>query len=122
MVKCSKKPLTNYVPGNSGCRGHFVGTGPTVYPIGTFEAQYGCKAEVTISNNEEMIAMLIASRGAGFELYENEQAYKEMLGKVSAKLIKNKPLVAEYWASSADLLASMRSGSVVIAKGWNLSN
>ena len=38
-----------------------------------FEKQYGCKVDVTISNNEDMIAMLIASNGAGFDLSQPSQ-------------------------------------------------
>ncbi len=54
-----------------------------------------------------------------FDLYGDEKAYKEMLGEVAAKLIANKPLVASYWAASAELLAAMRSGQVIVAKGWD---
>ena len=193
-----------------------------------FEKKYGCKVDVTVSNNEDMIAKLIASRGAGFdliqpsqdrvisgqesgniyqpmdysrideslfipsmldvvkkntrmggdsyavpfcwgtsglivnkkhapdargftaffdpaykgrisyrlqrptlmavafsldynpfELYGDEKAYREMLSKVSAMLIANKPMVGEYWGASGDLLASMRSGKVILAHGWD---
>ena len=196
--------------------------------IEKFEKEYGCKVEVTVSSNEEMIAMLIASQGVGFdlvqpsqdrvisgqeagkiyrpmdysrideklfipaildvvkkntlmdgrsygvpfcwgtsglivnkkyapnvrnfadlfdarhkgrisyrlqrpilmaaafslnfnpfELYGDEEAYKNMLNEVSAKLIESKPLVEKYWTASDDLLASMRSGKVVVAKGWD---
>ena len=54
-----------------------------------------------------------------FALYNDEKAYKKMLGEVSKLLIESKPLVAEYWTTSNTLLEAMRSGKVVLAKGWD---
>ena len=41
--------------------------------IDTFEKETGIKVEVTFSNNEEMIAKLRATRGAGFDLAQPSQ-------------------------------------------------
>ena len=41
--------------------------------IAKFEKEFACKVEVTVSNNEDMIAKLIASRGGGFDLIQPSQ-------------------------------------------------
>jgi spermidine/putrescine transport system substrate-binding protein len=54
-----------------------------------------------------------------FSLYDNPEEYQKMLDKVTEKLIEGKPLVNNYWANGTALLASLRSGEVHIAKGWD---
>lgn len=54
-----------------------------------------------------------------FELYGDEKAYREMLKAVSAKLVEGKPLVTEYWSTSGALIEAMRSGKVLVSKGWD---
>ena len=54
-----------------------------------------------------------------FELYNKPDEYQKMLDKVTEKLIEGKPLVNNYWANGDSLLASMRSGEVYVAKGWD---
>lgn len=50
--------------------------------IDTFEKETGIKVEVTFSNNEEMIAKLRATRGAGFDLAQPSQ---DRISSVQAK-------------------------------------
>jgi spermidine/putrescine transport system substrate-binding protein len=53
-----------------------------------------------------------------FAKYNDKQAYQKLLDKVSAELIKAKPIVRNYWENGDALVQSIRSGEVWIAEGW----
>ena len=57
--------------------------------IDTFEKETGINVEVTFSNNEEMIAKLRATRGAGFDLAQPSQ---DRISSVQAKYKLYQPL------------------------------
>ncbi len=57
--------------------------------IDQFEKETGIKVEVTFSNNEEMIAKLRATRGAGFDLAQPSQ---DRISSVQAKYKIYQPL------------------------------
>ncbi|BDQ36974.1 ABC transporter [Pseudodesulfovibrio nedwellii] len=57
--------------------------------IDTFEKETGIKVEVTFSNNEEMIAKLRATRGAGFDLAQPSQ---DRISSVQEKFKLYQPL------------------------------
>lgn len=54
-----------------------------------------------------------------FALYEDTEAYQEMLNEVEAYLIDCKPIVKAYWQGGDDLSALMLSGEVVVAETWD---
>ncbi len=54
-----------------------------------------------------------------FALYDDPQAYAEMLAVVTDKLIAGKELVNNYWSNSTALLAAMRDNEVYVAEGWD---
>ena len=53
-----------------------------------------------------------------FDKYNDKDAYQKLLDKVSAALIKAKPLVKNYWENGDALVQSIRAGEVWIAEGW----
>jgi spermidine/putrescine transport system substrate-binding protein len=54
-----------------------------------------------------------------FALYEDPEAYQEMLNEVEEKLIACKPNVKAYWQGGDDLAALMLSGEVVVSETWD---
>jgi spermidine/putrescine transport system substrate-binding protein len=54
-----------------------------------------------------------------FELYDDPEAYQDMLDKVTEKLIECKPVVKAYWQGGDDLAALMLSGEVVASETWD---
>ncbi len=81
--------------------------------IDTFEKETGIKVEVTFSNNEEMIAKLRATRGAGFDLAQPSQ---DRIASVQEKYKIYKPL--DYSKIKSDLfipsmLAAVKKNTLV---------
>jgi spermidine/putrescine transport system substrate-binding protein len=54
-----------------------------------------------------------------FALYDNKKAYKELIDKVTKKLIETKYLVKTYWTSADTQKQVMRSGDVWVESGWD---
>ena len=54
-----------------------------------------------------------------FAAYDDEAAYKEIMGKVEEKLIDCKSNVKTYWSGSDELLNLVRSGEVTAAMAWD---
>ena len=54
-----------------------------------------------------------------FALYADKDAYKDMLDKVTAKLIECKDNIKTYWTGGDDLSALMLSGEVVLSETWD---
>jgi len=54
-----------------------------------------------------------------FELYDDPEAYQEMLDEVTEKLIDCKDVVKTYWTGGDDLAALMLSGEVHVAETWD---
>ena len=54
-----------------------------------------------------------------FAAYGDETAYKDILGKVEAKLTECKPNVKTYWSGGDELLNLMRSGETVASMAWD---
>ncbi len=54
-----------------------------------------------------------------FSLYDNKKAYKELIDKVTKKLIETKYLVKTYWTSADTQKQVMRSGDVWVESGWD---
>ncbi|TDH38390.1 extracellular solute-binding protein [Pseudohoeflea suaedae] len=54
-----------------------------------------------------------------FALYEDKDAYQDMLDKVTAKLIECKDNIKTYWTGGDDLSALMLSGEVVLSETWD---
>ncbi|WP_291326231.1 extracellular solute-binding protein [Desulfovibrio sp. UCD-KL4C] len=86
--------------------------------IDTFEKETGIKVEVTFSNNEEMIAKLRATRGAGFDLAQPSQ---DRISSVQEKYKIYKAL--DYSKIKSDLfipsmLAAVKKNTVVKGKSY----
>ncbi len=54
-----------------------------------------------------------------FAAYGDEEAYKDILAKVEAKLIECKPVVKTYWGGGDEIKNLLRSGEVVAAMAWD---
>ncbi len=54
-----------------------------------------------------------------FELYNDTDAYQDMLDEVTEKLIDCKSIVKTYWTGGDDLAALMLSGEVVVSETWD---
>ena len=54
-----------------------------------------------------------------FELYADTAAYKDMLDKVTEKLIACKDNLKTYWTGGDDLSALMLSGEVILSETWD---
>ena len=54
-----------------------------------------------------------------FALYDDPEAYGDMLDQVTQKLIECKPIVKAYWVGGDDLAALMLSGEVVVSEAWD---
>lgn len=54
-----------------------------------------------------------------FALYDDPEAYQEMLDQVTERLIECKDIVKAYWQGGDDLAALMLSGEVVAAETWD---
>lgn len=54
-----------------------------------------------------------------FALYDDLDAYEEMLEKVTAKLIDCKSVIKTYWTGGDDLSALMLSGEVHLSETWD---
>ena len=54
-----------------------------------------------------------------FAAYGDEAKYKEIMGKVEAKLTECKANVKTYWGGGDELMNLMRSGEVVAAMAWD---
>ncbi|SMF03298.1 extracellular solute-binding protein [Desulfovibrio gilichinskyi] len=86
--------------------------------IDTFEKETGIKVEVTFSNNEEMIAKLRATRGAGFDLAQPSQ---DRISSVQEKYKIYKAL--DYSKIKSDLfipsmLAAVKKNTLVKGKSF----
>ena len=54
-----------------------------------------------------------------FAAYGDEEAYKEIMSKVEAKLIECKANVKAYWGGGDELMNLLRSGEVVASMAWD---
>jgi spermidine/putrescine transport system substrate-binding protein len=54
-----------------------------------------------------------------FELYNDKDAYQDMLDQVTQKLIDCKSVIKTYWTGGDDLAALMLSGEVVVTETWD---
>ncbi|MBO3761543.1 extracellular solute-binding protein [Ciceribacter sp. L1K22] len=54
-----------------------------------------------------------------FDLYADTAAYKDMLDKVTDKLIACKDNIKTYWTGGDDLSALMLSGEVILSETWD---
>ena len=54
-----------------------------------------------------------------FELYDDPEAYQDMLDQVTEKLIDCKDVVKTYWTGGDDLASLMLSGEVVVSETWD---
>lgn len=54
-----------------------------------------------------------------FALYNDKEAYKKLMEKVTKKLIESKKLVKNYWTSGDTQKANMTNAGVVIQSGWD---
>ena len=54
-----------------------------------------------------------------FSLYNDKEAYKKLIDKVTNKLIESKKLVKNYWTSGDTQKANMTSGDVYVESGWD---
>jgi spermidine/putrescine transport system substrate-binding protein len=54
-----------------------------------------------------------------FAAYGDEAKYKEILGKVEAKLIECKPNVKTYWGGGDEITGLLRSGEVTASMAWD---
>ncbi len=54
-----------------------------------------------------------------FAAYGDEAAYKDILGKVEAKLIECKPNVKTYWGGGDEIKNLLRSGEVTASMAWD---
>lgn len=66
-----------------------------------------------------LIALAFALGDNPFAKYSDAAAYKALMEKVGAAMIKAKPLVKNYWTNGDALLQSMRSGEVWVAMAWD---
>ena len=54
-----------------------------------------------------------------FAAYGDEEKYKEIMGKVEAKLAECKPNVKTYWGGGDELMNLVRSGEVTASMAWD---
>ena len=54
-----------------------------------------------------------------FALYGDKKAYKELIGRVEAKLIESKKLVKNYWTSGDTQIQIIKSGDATVISGWD---
>jgi spermidine/putrescine transport system substrate-binding protein len=54
-----------------------------------------------------------------FSLYDDKDAYQDMLDKVTDKLIECKDNIKTYWTGGDDLSALMLSGEVILSETWD---
>ena len=54
-----------------------------------------------------------------FALYDDINAYRKLIDRVTKKLIEAKPLVKTYWTSADTQKQVMRSGDVWVESGWD---
>ncbi|MSU90045.1 extracellular solute-binding protein [Rhodobacteraceae bacterium 2CG4] len=54
-----------------------------------------------------------------FALYDDTEAYQDMLDKVTEKLIACKDIIKTYWTGGDDLSALMLSGEVIVSETWD---
>ena len=54
-----------------------------------------------------------------FELYDDKDAYQQMLDEVTEKLIACKDIIKTYWTGGDDLSALMLSGEVILSETWD---
>ncbi|MDT0682963.1 extracellular solute-binding protein [Roseicyclus sp. F158] len=54
-----------------------------------------------------------------FELYDDTEAYEDMLEQVTEKLIDCKSVIKAYWNGGDDLSALILSGEVVLSESWD---
>ncbi|WP_424929787.1 extracellular solute-binding protein [Amaricoccus tamworthensis] len=54
-----------------------------------------------------------------FALYDDPEAYQDMLDQVTEKLIDCKSVIKTYWTGGDDLAALMLSGEVVVSETWD---
>ncbi len=66
-----------------------------------------------------LIALAFALGDDPFAKYNDAAAYKALMEKVGAAMIKGKKLVKNYWTNGDQLLQSMRSGEVWVAMAWD---
>ncbi len=66
-----------------------------------------------------LIAIAFEMGDNPFAKYSNAKAYAKLMDKVTATLIKAKPLVYNYWANGDALLGMLRGGEVTVAMGWD---
>ena len=66
-----------------------------------------------------LIALAFAMGDDPFAKYSDAAAYKSLMERVGAAMIKAKGLVKNYWTNGDALLQSMRSGEVYVAMAWD---
>ena len=66
-----------------------------------------------------LIALAFAMGDDPFAKYNDAEAYKALMEKVGAAMIKGKKLVKNYWANGDALLQSMRSDEIWVAMAWD---